>query len=318
MDIKHLRYFVAIVEAGSMSGAASRIGVAQPSLSEHVKNLEYELGSELFTRTSKGVCITLAGEILLTRAEEILAAVESAKEEVRQSGTEPYGKVSFGLPSSVSMVLSVPLAEKVRMDLPKVNLRAVGSMSGFVRDWLIDKSIDMAVLYDINALNNMKARELMTEDLQFLSSPANWPLKTPPGEAVELRELASQELVLPSTNHGLRALIERFSHEHSIKLNVVLEMDSLAQIKMLVSRGSASTILAPASAQDYIEKGELVTAPIINPIIRRPVYLVRNPAKTSTRASREVETMAIHVIRDLVERGIWPAQLSNNMLEQQP
>lgn len=315
MDIKHLRYFVAIVEAGSMSGAASRIGVAQPSLSEHVKNLEYELGSLLFTRTSKGVTVTAAGEILLTRAEEILAAVESAKEEVRQSGTVPYGKVSLGLPSSVSMVLSVPLAEQVRQELPKVNLRAVGSMSGFVRDWLIDKSIDLALLYDVNALNNMITRELMTEDLQFLSSPEHWPLKSPPGEPVELRDLANQELVLPSSNHGLRALIERFSHEQGIKLNVIVEMDSLAQIKMLVSRGSASTILAPASAQDYIQKNELVTAPIINPVIRRPVYLVRNPAKSSTRASREVEAMTLRVIRDLVEKGVWPATLSDNMLD---
>lgn len=298
-----------------MSGAASRIGIAQPSLSEHVKNLEYELGSELFTRTSKGVSVTLAGEILLTRAEEILAAVESAKEEVRQSGTEPYGKVSFGLPSSVSMVLSVPLTEQVRRELPKVNLRAVGSMSGFIRDWLIDTSIDLAVLYDVNALNSMKTRELMTEDLEFLSSPKHWPLKSPPGEPIELRELASLELVLPSSNHGLRALIERFSHEHDIKLNVVVEMDSLAQIKMMVSRGSASTILAPASAQDYIQKNELVTAPIVNPIIRRPVYLVRNPAKVSTRASREVEAMTLHVIRDLVKRGAWPAKLSENMLD---
>jgi len=309
MDIKQLRYFVAIVEEGSLSGAAARIGVAQPSLSQHVKTLEGRLGAELLVRSSKGVTATDAGNILVQRAREILAAVESATEEVRLAGSEPAGRVAFGLPSSVSMVLSVPLAERVRAEFPSIHLRAVEAMSGFIRDWLQDQSIDMAVLYDVASLRTLHARLLMTEDLHFFASPAAWPLDTEPGQPVALGRLRELDLVLPSGSHGLRILIDRFARSHAVQLNVVLEMDSLTQIKVLVARGSACTILAPASAVDSRLKGELVSAPIIDPVIRRPVYLVRNPARINTRASREVETLAIAVIEDLVVSGAWQATL---------
>ena len=309
MDLKQLRYFVAIVEEGSLSRAASCIGVAQPSLTQHIKNLENRLGVELLVRSSRGVTATEAGQTLLTHAKFIIAAVAQAKEEVRLAGNEPYGKVSFGLPSSVSMVLSVPLAERVRLELPKVNLRAVEAMSGFIRDWLHDQSIDLGILYDVTALRNMHTRLLMTEDLHFYAPLNHWPLKTAPGEPVSLAALSSVELVLPSSNHGLRALIERFCRSHGVQLNVVIEMDSLTQIKMLVSRGSVSTILAPASAQDFVDKNELASAPITDPTITRPVYLVRNPARVSTRADREVENMTVGVIRQLVHDGIWSARL---------
>lgn len=312
MDIKQLRYFTAIVEEGSLSAAAARIGIAQPSLSQHVKGLEERLGVELLVRSPRGVTVTDAGQTLLVHARQILEAVERAKEEVSQSGSEPYGKVAFGLPSSVSMVLSVPLAETTRLELPKVSLRAVEAMSGFIRDWLQDGSIDLGILYDTSMLRHFQSRLLMTEELHFFAAPDAWPLEAKPGKPVRLTDVARQTLVLPSGNHGLRALIDRFAKAHGIRLNVVVEMDALTQIKTLVARGSAYTILAPASAHDLVEAGTLRGAAITGPAIRRPVYLVRNPEKVVTWASRAVEELTLVVIRDLVTRGIWKADLAED------
>ena len=92
-----------------------------------------------------------------------------------------------------------------------------------------------------------------------------------------------------------------------VALNVVVEMDALTQIKTLVGRGSGYTILAPAAAIDRVERGELIMAPIVEPVLTRPVYLVRNPAKPVTVASRAVESVTLEVISDLVRRGIWRA-----------
>ncbi|MGF1621065.1 MAG: LysR family transcriptional regulator [Rhodomicrobiaceae bacterium] len=309
MDIKQLRYFVAIVEEGSFSAAAARIGIAQPSLSQHIKGLEDRLGVSLLTRSSRGVMATDAGMLLLTHAREIIAALERAHEDVRMSGNEPMGTVAFGLPSSVSMVLSVPLAESVRLELPRINLRAVEAMSGFIRNWLQDQSIELGILYEIGSLRHMQTRLLLTEELYFFSAPDAWPLKTAPDEPVTLAEVGRQELVLPSGHHGLREMVDRYARTHGVSMRVVLEMDALTQIKTLVSRGSAYTILAPASAQDLVETGHLVRAPIVEPVMRRPVYLVRNPEKVSTRATREVERVTIEVVEDLVKRKIWPAEL---------
>lgn len=311
MDIRQLRYFIAIVDEGSFSAAAIKVGVAQPSLSQHIKTLEDRLGSELLIRTPKGVTLTDAGQILYSHANAILQSLNVAKEEVRLSGEEPYGKVVFGLPSSVSMALSVPLAERVLAEMPKVHLREVEAMSGFISTWLHDETVDMAILYDVETLRHMHTQLLMTEDLYFFASPDSWPLKTKPDVPVSLSAIANCDLVLPSGNHGLRALIERSAKSDGTRLNVVVEMDSLPQIKSFVKRGRVSTILAHAAAYDFVVQGDLVSAPIVNPTITRSVYLVRNPARISTRASREVEKLTLNVIKELVLEEKWVATLAD-------
>ena len=305
MDIRQLRYFVAIAEEGSLSAAAQRVNVAQPSLSQHIITVEKDLGVTLFNRSPRGMTLTQSGEILFSHACEILEAMNNAVEAVKRSGSEPQGEVTFGLPSSIAMVLSVPLAETVRLEVPKVKFRAIDAMSGFIKGWLEDRSIDVGMLYDLGSVRHMNYTELMTEELHFFSAPDAWPFETRVGSPVKVSEIPNAELVLPSTHHGLRIMIDRLMKSQGVSLNVVTEMDGLGQIKTLVARGSGHTILAPAAAIDFVERGDLIMAPIIEPKLVRPVYLVRNPAKPLTRASQELERITHDVIRDLVSRGIW-------------
>lgn len=305
MDLRQLRYFVAIAEEGSLSAAAQRVNVAQPSLSQHIIGVEKDLGVTLFNRSPRGMTLTQSGEILLAHARDILGAMDAAVEAVKQSGSEPQGDVTFGLPSSIAMVLSVPLAETVRLELPKVKFRAIDAMSGFIKTWLEDQSIDVGMLYDLHSVRHMNHIELMTEELHFFSAPDAWPFSSRVGSPVKVSDIPKAELVLPSPHHGLRSMIDRFMKSQGVTLNVVTEMDGLGQIKILVARGSGHTILAPAAAIDFVERGDLIMAPIIEPKLIRPVYLVRNPAKSMSRASQELERITLEVIKDLVSRGIW-------------
>ena len=305
MDLRQLRYFVAIAEEGSLSAAAQRVNVAQPSLSQHIIGVEKDLGVILFNRSPRGMTLTQSGEILLAHARDILGAMDTAVEAVKQSGSEPQGDVTFGLPSSIAMVLSVPLAETVRLELPKVKFRAIDAMSGFIKTWLEDQSIDVGMLYDLHSVRHMNHIELMTEELHFFSAPDAWPFSSRVGSPVKVSDIPKAELVLPSPHHGLRSMIDRFMKSQGVTLNVVTEMDGLGQIKTLVARGSGHTILAPAAAIDFVERGDLIMAPIIEPKLIRPVYLVRNPAKSMSRANQELERITLEVIKDLVSRGIW-------------
>jgi len=307
VDVKQLRYFIAIAEQGSLSAAATRIGIAQPSLSQQVRGLERELGVTLLVRSPRGVRLTQSGEELLARARGIVAALDETREALRHAGGPPRGPVAFGLPSSVSMVLSVPLAETVRLALPQVRLRVAEAMSGFIQGWLEEGSLDLAILYDVRVVRHMQIRPLVSEELRFFSAPDAWPLPSPPGRPVGLADLAALDLVLPSESHGLRVMIERHARAAGIALTVAVEMDALAQIKTLVARGSGYTILAPAAAQDLVARGELVTAPIVAPVLRRSLYLVRSPGRPLTRATQEVERVTLEVIADLVKRGYWQA-----------
>ncbi|MGQ0564961.1 MAG: LysR family transcriptional regulator [Gemmobacter sp.] len=305
IEIRHLRYFIAIAEQRSLSAAARQVHVAQPALSQHVLGMERALGVTLLERSKRGVTLTQSGEVLLAHARDVVQAMDRAMDAVRQSGSDPQGPVSFGLPSSIAMVLSVPLAETVRLELPQVRLRAIDAMSGFIQTWLQDQSIDLGMLYDVTAVRHLQHRQLMTEALCFFAAPDAWPFRSRAGSAVRLADLAPLDLVLPSQHHRLRAMIDRVVRAQGLTLNVATEMDGLGQIKTMVSRGSGYTILAPAAAIDFVERGELIMAPIIEPQLVRPVYLVRNPAKPVTRASHEVERLTLEVIRDLVARRIW-------------
>jgi LysR family transcriptional regulator, nitrogen assimilation regulatory protein len=124
---------------------------------------------------------------------------------------------------------------------------------------------------------------------------------------VALAEVANLELVLPSRRHGMRRAIDSFAQSRGLELNVSVEMDALAQIKELVARGSGYTILADAAARDRVERGELCSSPIVDPVIVRPIYLVRKLTRPQTYVSREVERITLEVVNDLVARKIWNA-----------
>lgn len=305
MDIKQLKYFIAIAEEGSLSAASSRLHVAQPSLSQHVIKVEEELGVRLIERSPRGIVLTESGQILLKHARDITASMEVCRQSVRQSGGIPQGPVTIGIPGSVSMVLSVPLAETVRVELPTVKLRAIEAMSGYIKSWLEDQSIDLGFLYEVDDLKHCSVQKLVSEDLHFFSAPDDWPLETQPGTPVELSRIQSLELILPSQHHGLRQTIDRFARQAGCVMNVVIEMDALTQIKELVVRGSGYTILTPAAAHDRVKRGELVQSLIVEPVIPRAVYLVRNQSRPMTQACRAVERITIEVVNDLIRRKIW-------------
>lgn len=309
MDIRQLRYFIAIAEAGSLSAAAQRLHIAQPSLSQHLAAMEQELNLRLVERSPRGSTLTAEGEVLLSHARQICEMLTTCVAEMRALSQDVTGNVRFGMPPSVSMVMSVPLAETVRIDLPNVRLRVSEAMSGFIKAWIDDGTVEIGFLYDLNGVEHFHATHVLNEQLYFFSAPDTWPLKTEPGTPVPLRDLAEIELVLPGEPHGLRRIIEAAAADSGVSLNVVTELDAMTQIKELVARGSGFSIFTPAACYDFVAAGRLLKAPIIAPEISRPVYLVRNPAMTQSRACAAISAATLNVAAEMVGRGIWEGRL---------
>lgn len=309
MDIRHLKYFIAISEEKSLSAASRRLGVAQPSLSQHVIRLEDELGIALMTRSAQGVQLTDEGHLLLRHAHDICDRLAVCLAEMKETAGKVRGRVAFGMPPSVSMVMSVPLAETVRVEFPEVRLQAVEAMSGFIENWITDQTVDIGFLYNIGRKSGFHAIPILDEQLCFFSSPDNWPLATEPDAPTSLAALQGLDLILPSPSHGLRKTVERHALACGLNLNVVIEMDAMTQIKELVARGSGYTVFAPAAAHDFVARGELVKAPITDPDMSRPVYLVHSTARPMSRACQSVQRLTLEVARDLVRRGIWEGRL---------
>lgn len=310
MDLRQLRYFIAIVEAGSFSKAATRLNIAQPALSLHVRNMETELGTELLLRTPHGVRPTEAGVTLAESARGILAQFEATRRAILDSNEEPSGEVLLGFPTTISQHLSVPLIVETRRRYPKIQLRVTEAMSGFILEWMLDKRIDIGLLYIPVNERNLRSNRMLVEELCLFGAAGGENGALPAdGSAVSLDDVARLPIILPSSGHGLRALIEEHLAEESVPLDTIIEVDSYASIKELVSYGLGYSILPVAAVADEVAAGRFRTWPIGTPPMSRSVYMVRHSDRASSKAAAAVEALCRSVLRDLVSSGRWHAQL---------
>jgi DNA-binding transcriptional LysR family regulator len=122
MELRHLRYFIAVAEAGNLSRAAENLCIAQPPLSVQIRQLEEELGGPLFLRYAKGVRLTPAGEALLPEARELMDRAERLSRLTRQVEAPPPGKLSIGLVPSAFSIVVPPLMEELRRQMPQLEV----------------------------------------------------------------------------------------------------------------------------------------------------------------------------------------------------
>lgn len=313
MNFRQLRYFVEIVEQASMKRAADVLFVAQPSLSQHVRNLEEELGVTLLTRTTRGVQPTEAGLELLGHARTILSQVEYAREALQAGSADPHGSVNLGLPNSVSLVLGVPLVERAYHALPNVSLRIVESMSGYILDWLRSGRLDLAMLYGVQRAPGVVFSRLLTEELYLVtpSRDAQGVNHVERTADVDLAALEGTDLILPARPHGLRELVEQMARENGIRLTIRTELDALTQIKALVRRGIGKTILSYSAVHEELLRGELCARRVVNPVIRRSVYIAEPSDRPTSNAVRAVAGLLESCAGDLVSGGRWRALLAS-------
>jgi len=307
MDLRQLRYFVAIVEQGSFSRAASVLNVAQPALSLHVRNMEAHLGTPLLFRGPRGVAPTDAGEILLRHARIILNQFAIAEEQVRGGQSEPCGPVRLGLPGTIAEIVSVPLFVAAQRRFPKVQLRLAEAMSGFVTEWLIDGRIDLALIYRPPEGLGIAATEILREELVFFGppdriAPQNPP---PPGEPLSFDLLSRIPLVLPGQAHGLRVLLDDLARARRVRLKVAVEVDSYSNIRELVRAGFGCSILPRHVIAGEIEAGRMQAWPIESLAVHRGVFLAHPDGRPMTSAVAAIRGLVREVLLELVASGAW-------------
>ena len=299
MDTRKLRYFATIVEEGSFSRAASRLNVAQPALSLHVKTMEEQLGAALLIRAAHGVRPTEAGALLAQRARAVLAELERTEDEIRSFGQTPSGTVRIGLPGTISGVLAVPLIARVRTQYPRIKLIIAEAMSGFVRDWLTDGRIELAVLYTELREAGFHSETLLKEELMVLL-PAGHPM--PPADITALAEMP---LILPSGAHGLRKMIDAHMRDSGVRVDPVIEVDSYANIKKLVTAGYGCSVLPYHTVADEVGAGQLVAQHFADPKLWRSVHLAYSVSHPLSSAANAVSALMKDVVADLIATGEW-------------
>lgn len=305
MELRHLRSFVTIARVGSFSRAAEQMHIAQPALSQQIRQLEDELGVSLFDRHARGVRLSRAGDKLLVHAMDILGRVNSARTELQMLAQEVSGEVRLGLPTTVIRLLGSMIRADLEEAFPGIKLQIIEGMSGYLCEWMANGELDAAILYDRSFypeyVDAFQSSPILREDFRLIVAPHETGLATP----VPIGELERFEVVLPRRLHAIRTLIDDFVKEQGITLNLVSELDSLSMIVDLVRAGHV-TLLPGVAVGIELESG-LIQALEISPAPSRTLHAAWRTEGENPRATAKVVETIHKAARRLMSQGRWGA-----------
>jgi LysR family nitrogen assimilation transcriptional regulator len=304
MELRQLRYFLAIAEHGTFSKAASKVFVAQSALSHQLAQLEDELGARLFERSRRGVELTEAGTVFHAYATSILRQVEDAASSVAGLTDSPAGKVVFGIPHSASHALALPLLKAVREELPKVQLELTEELTGNLTRQLLGGSLHMAILFDDGTLEDFIAEPLVSEKMSLIYRPdvADKNAKA----SISFRDALAKPLILPAQPHGVRPLIEQQAARAGLLApNVVADISSISILRTSLLAGLGCTILPVMPLKAELDSGALVALSIRAPGVQRVVALCRSRHIPLSTAAASVGALTAKVVRALCQQGLW-------------
>ncbi|AYH41929.1 LysR substrate-binding domain-containing protein [Azoarcus sp. DN11] len=304
MELRQLRYVIAIARSGSLSKAAEQVFVAQSALSHQLAQLEEELGTPLFHRSRRGVEPTEAGRIFLAHAAAILRQVEDARVAVQTARGEPTGKVVFGIPHSVSAALALPLLQAVREQLPKVELELTEELTGNLVLQLRSGQLHLAVLFDDGQIGEFTQQPLLDERLMLIS-PAQAPDR-PHRKSVTLAAALALPLILPAPPHGVRPIIEQAAREHGLPPpNVVADISSISILRTSLLAGLGHTLLPPMPLRHELDAGLLTDTALTRPTLSRRVVLCASRHLPLSAAAEAVASLTGPLCRELARSERW-------------
>jgi LysR family nitrogen assimilation transcriptional regulator len=304
MDLKQLEYFRHVAELGSFTRAAAFLSVVQPALSRQVRQLEVELGQNLFDRNGRGVVLTDAGTRLLEHTRGILMQVGRARQELEDQRNGDSGHVVLGLPPSLGRSVTVPLVKAFGRLLPNASLATVEGLSAYMLEWLSVGRVDCALVYNAPASPSVDLQPLLDDQL-FLIAPLPKPARKA-RKSITLAELADHPLIIPSRPHSIRMSVENALAGVDRKIKVVHEIECIPAVIDLVRQGHGFGVLPLNAVKSTLWGEQVQVKPILAPILKTSLSI----ATSAQRPKSPLMRKAIDVIRDIVRQEIRSAEIT--------
>lgn len=246
MDIRQLRYFIAIAEERQITAAAKRLHMAQPPLSQQLQLMERELGVTLLERQGRQLELTEAGRMLYKHALHITKLFEESQIEVKEAGRGLTGRLSIGV-NTLSDGRLPELLRRFRERFPAITYKIQQNESAQLCKLVKERAIELAIVRFPLDLGDFSIRHLREERFYYVTSRRRGTLD---GNTVSLRQIGQEPLILPSTE-GLgvyRMIVEEFAR-HGMKPNVLSECSDIAMLLELVSSDFAATLVPESVLQ---------------------------------------------------------------------
>jgi LysR family hca operon transcriptional activator len=250
MELRHLRYFVSVAEAGNLTVAAKqKLHTTQPSLSRQIRDLEEEIGAQLLTRSARGIQLTPAGRAFLEHARLVLSQVEAASEAARRVAHPSKPCFAMGFLTGHELRWMPEAMRILRDELPNIDVMISSQYSPLLADGLSKGKIDAAFLRRETGVPDLAFRILVKEPLMVILPSAH---RLAALKAISPKDLSGETFVIVSnTAPVLRAVIDKYLKRSGIDVTPAHEADHLAMgMSLIASTGGVG--LLPAYAQNFL------------------------------------------------------------------
>jgi DNA-binding transcriptional LysR family regulator len=308
MELRHLRYFIAVAEELHFGRAAQVLGISQPPLSQQIQALEQEVGARLFERTNRRVELSEAGRLFLHEARLVLAQVDKAADVARRAQLGELGELKIGFTSSAPFNSTIPQAIfAFRQAFPAVHLNLQEMSSTEVAESLVDESIQVGLMRPLPLPDSLSVIELMREPLVAVLN-AGHPLVEGSESGLHLAQLAQEPFVFfPRTyGSGLYAQLLNLARDAGFSPHFAQEAGEAMTIIGLVAAGLGVSVL-PASYQRIRIDG-VVYRTLLDQEAVTAVWLVQRKGAQTPMAKAFVELLVASGLVESSHRPRWAAQ----------
>ena len=297
MNLRRLKYFVKIVDVGSLTQAADILHIAQPALSQQLATLEGEVRQQLLVRTKRGVTPTEAGKVLYRHAQLILRQCEQARVDMDAAGHALSGAVSVGLaPGTAAAALSMPLLRATRTRHPGILLYLNETYGTTLSELIMNGRMDLAVLYGgRTAVHGLAFLPLLKEQL-FVVGPRR--MAQPPDE-VPLSELASLDLFLARPYNVVRKMVDEAFAGIGAAPRVVAEIESASTLTAVIAEGLGATILPASMAREVTQSCDAWRSRIVEPVIEAPLALCQSDHLPLSEPAAAIKAILLELVAEL-------------------
>lgn len=304
MELKQFKYFITIIESGSLGKAAQKLEIGTSALSQQIAKLEDELSTRLLQRNSTGVTPTPSGLAFYKQAQLVLRHTQYAIEAAHSSRLT--GHVSVGFSPSIAAVVGVPFMKLMSERYPDIKIHLVESLSGNLSNLVNSRQLDIAIIFTQDVDPTWAVQPLLKEQM-FLMAQQDLLKEHGFGQCIENGQIEFEKinrlpLVLPSQRHGLR----KFLDQKVEVLNVDYEIDGLHLLMNCVNHLNMATIQPGCGHFDYL-KPDLCLLKVIEPELDRVNYLISISEEELSPASLATKVAIKSCVKDLINKGLWPS-----------
>lgn len=280
MDIRRLEIFAKVAELGSFSRAAEALFLTQPTISEHVRALEDEVGVQLLDRLGRGATPTRAGQLLLGYAHRMLALSREAHQALEQFQGRMSGELVVGGSTIPGEYVLPALIGQFKTKYPDILISLLIGSTRQVSEWLEEGRVEVGVVGARPASRALEAKELMPDELVVVV-PSTHPWAT--RRTATLAELQTEPMVVRERGSGSREAIEHALHDAGLSLaafRLVGEMGSTQAVKQAVRAGVGIALISKRAVEDECRAGLLACVKLKELRVARAFFLATHRERT--------------------------------------